>query len=76
MTITEWSNEFSENLVELMKDRRISQLELAQESGGSVGSISAYIHKTSLPGIKAILNIAFALDVDVSELIDFGDTID
>jgi transcriptional regulator with XRE-family HTH domain len=76
MTITEWSSEFSENLVELMKDRRISQLELAQESGVSVGSISAYIHKTSLPGVKAILNIAFALDVDVSELIDFGDTID
>jgi transcriptional regulator with XRE-family HTH domain len=76
MTITEWSSEFSENLVELMKDRRISQLELAQESGVSVGSISAYIHKTSLPGVKAMLNIAFALDVDVSELIDFGDTID
>ena len=42
----------------------------------AVGSISSYINKKSLPGIKAIVNIAFALDVDVSELVDFGDTID
>ena len=76
MTITEWSNCFSENLLELLEDRRMSQLELAQESGVAVGSISSYINKKSLPGIKAIVNIAFALDVDVSELVDFGDTID
>ena len=76
MTITEWSNCFSENLLELLEDRRMSQLELAQESGVAVGSISSDINKKSLPGIKAIVNIAFALDVDVSELVDFGDTID
>lgn len=76
MTINEWSDNFSENLLELMVDRRMTQGELAEDSGVSVGSISAYINKKSLPGIKAILNIAFALDVDVGELIDFGDTID
>ena len=76
MTITEWGDCFSENLLELLEDRRMSQFELAQESGVAVGSISSYINKKSLPGIKAIINIAFALDVDVSELIDFGDTID
>lgn len=76
MTISEWSDCFSENLLELMEDRRMSQADLAQESGVAVGSISSYVNKKSLPGIKAILNIAFALDVDVAELIDFGDTID
>ena len=76
MTLVEWSNCFSENLTELLKDRRMSQQELSQESGISVGSISAYINKQSQPGIQAILNLAFALDVDVTELIDFGDTID
>ena len=76
MTLAEWSICFSENLQVLLEDRRMSQTELAQESGVSVGSISAYINKQSQPGIKAILNIAFALDVDVNELIDFGDTID
>ena len=76
MTIVDWSDNFSENLVELMKDRGMTQFDLAQESGIAVGSINAYLHKKSLPGIKAIINIAFALDVDVGELIDFGDTID
>jgi transcriptional regulator with XRE-family HTH domain len=76
MTISEWSDNFSENLLSLLEDRRMSQRELAQESDVSVGSISAYINKHSLPSIKAILNIACALDVDVTELIDFGDTID
>lgn len=76
MTIVEWSNCFSDKLLELMEDRRITQFELAQDSGISVGSISAYINKKSLPGVKAILNLAFALDVDTDELIDFGDTID
>lgn len=76
MTIEEWSSCFSDNLQELLEDRRMTQFELAQDSGVSVGSINSYMHKKSLPGIRAILNLAFALDVDVNELIDFGDTID
>lgn len=76
MTLPEWSQCFSENLLDLLRDRNMSQYELAQESGVSIGSINSYIHKKALPGIKAILNIAFTLDVDVNELIDFGDTID
>jgi transcriptional regulator with XRE-family HTH domain len=76
MTIPEWSDCFGDKLLELLKDRRMTQFELAQDSGVSVGSINSYIHGKSLPGIKAILNLAFSLDVDVGELIDFGDTID
>lgn len=76
MTLKEWSDNFSDNLVELIEDRRMTQLELSKYSGISVGSISSYINKQSLPGIKAIINLACALDVDVCELIDFGDTID
>lgn len=76
MTIAEWSDNFSENLLTLMKDRRMSQHELARESGISVGSISSYINKNSLPGIKAIINLAYALDVDINELIDYGDVIE
>jgi transcriptional regulator with XRE-family HTH domain len=54
----------------------MSQHELARASGISVGSISSYINKNSLPGIKAVINLAFVLDVDVNELIDFGDVIE
>jgi transcriptional regulator with XRE-family HTH domain len=76
MTLQEWTENFGDNLAELIKDRKMSQRELSQASGVSIGSISAYLHYQSQPGIKAIINLADALDVDVSELIDFGDIID
>lgn len=76
MTLKEWSDNFGDNLLELLEDRKMTQYELAKYSGVSVGSISAYINKQSLPGVKAIINLSCALDVDVDELIDFGDTID
>lgn len=76
MTMKEWVDTFADTLAELLDDRMMTQQELAEESGVSIGSINAYLHKQATPGIKAILNIACALDVDVNELIDFGDTID
>lgn len=76
MTLNEWSDAFGDTLADLLEDRNMSQIELARHSGISVGSISAYLNKQSLPGIKAIINIACVLDVDVGELVDFGDTID
>lgn len=76
MTLKEWTENFSEALLELLDDRNMSQLELSEVSGVSVGSISSYINKRAQPGIKAIVNIAYALDIDVDELIDFGDTIE
>lgn len=76
MTLTDWLENFSETLIELMEEHEMTQSELAKESGLSVGSINAYIRKQSMPGVKALVNIADALEIDVNELIDFGDTID
>jgi transcriptional regulator with XRE-family HTH domain len=76
MTLKEWANIFGENLCDLMEARKMSQQELARVSGVPIGSINSYIHRQSTPGIKAIINLSYALDVDLIELIDFGDTID
>ena len=76
MTIKEWTEIFGDNLSDLMEERNITQRELSKLSGVSIGAINAYMQKKSPPGIKAILNLSYALDVDLSELIDFGDTID
>lgn len=76
MTLKEWTEIFGDNLSELMKERDITQRELASMSGLSVGSINAYINYQSPPGVKAIVNLSYALDVDLNELLDFGDTID
>lgn len=75
MTEFEWLDIFGDNLVNIMNDTKISQRDLADITGLSEGTISKYIHKQQLPGIKAIINIAYALECDVSELIDFGDKI-
>ena len=76
MLLKEWIEMFGDNLSEIMEDRHMSQQELSKASGISIGSINAYIHKQSPPGIKAIINLSYALDVDPSELIDFGYSIE
>jgi transcriptional regulator with XRE-family HTH domain len=76
MTLKEWTDTFGDNLSELLVERGMTQHDLAMDSGLSAGSINAYIRKQSPPGIKAIINIAYALDVSVDELVDFGDRIE
>lgn len=75
MTEVEWLDTFAGNLVSLMQERGYSQGDLAEESGLDESSISRYINGRRLPNIRAIINIAYALDCDVNELIDFGDRI-
>lgn len=71
----EWLEIFADNLVDIMKEYRITQKELSEDSGLSEGTISNYIHKKQMPGIKAIINLAYALDISIDDFIDFGDKI-
>lgn len=75
MSETEWLNIFGDNLVDLLDKENMSQRELADATGLSEATISNYIHKRQLPGIKAIVNIAYVLNCSIDDLIDFGDTI-
>ena len=76
MTQGEWKNIFGDNLASILEERQMSQNQLAKDSGVSIGMISDYINKISAPGVFAVINMAYALDVDIDELIDFGDKID
>lgn len=76
MTEMEWLDEFGASLFDLMEQEGLNQKELAEESGLSEGSISNYIHGKQMPNVKAIVNLAYALECDVSDLIDFGEMID
>ena len=75
MSEAEWLDIFGDNLADMLYDAKMSQRELADAAGLSEASVSSYINKQRLPGIKAIVNISYALDRDVSELIDFGDIV-
>lgn len=75
MTQEEWKNIFGDNLSTVLREKRMTQSQLAKESGVSMGMISDYVNKRSVPGIFAAINIAYALDMDLNELIDYGDRV-
>lgn len=76
MTQTDWRDTFAGNLVDVLKDRGMTQTQLAQDSGLSVSRISDYINKRATPTIFALINMAYALDMDVCELVDFDERIE
>ena len=76
MTRNEWRITFGDNLSDILKDAKVTQKEFAKDSGLSVGSVSDYINKWTVPNVPAILNMAYALDMEVDDLVDFGDRID
>lgn len=73
MTELEWLEIFSTNLRELLEERGFTQRDLAIASRLSDSTISDYIHGQKIPGLRAIINIAYALKISIDELIDFGD---
>lgn len=72
----EWKNVFAENLKSILDERGMTQRDLAEDSGVAVSSISDYLSKRQIPGAVSIINIAYALDMEVSELIDFDERIE
>lgn len=75
MTKEMWVDSFSDSLRCHMRLAGMGQRELAALSGIPQSSISRYIQGTRMPSAMAILNIAYALDCQISDLIDFGDYI-
>ena len=76
MTELEWINIFGDNLADMLKDANMTQQELADTTGLSKATISSYINKRKAPGLKAIINIAHALDCSVDDLMDFEEMIE
>lgn len=75
MSEQEWLDIFGDNLVDLLKYANMTQRELADAARLSEATISAYIHKKKLPGVKALINISEALDCNLDDLMYFGDSI-
>lgn len=76
MTILEWQNIFRDNLSEMLEERGMTQCDLAEDSGLAVSTINNYMTNRATPSVKAIVNIAYTLDVPIDELLDFGDRIE
>lgn len=75
MSEFEWMQHFSKKLRELLDYTNMTQTDLAIESGLSTAVISRYINCVTMPKASAIVNLAYALNCSVDELIDFGSKI-
>lgn len=75
MTQKEWQKKFSEKLTTILRDRGMKQSRLAEQSGLSDSRISDYIKMRSVPTIFAVMNMAYALDVNISDLVDFDERV-
>ena len=76
MTQEQWKRIFANNLLDILDERGMSQRQLARDSGVSSAMISEYINGIRMPGLAAAINMAYALDMDVGELVDFDERID
>ena len=76
MTQEEWKNIFGDNLLTILREKNMTQNELAKETGLSSSRISDYIHGYSAPSVFAIINMSYALGVNVSEFVDFDEAIE
>lgn len=76
MTREDWMENFGENLLDILVEKKIKQRELSEITGIAASTISDYINGKTMPSAIAVLNISYALDVDCNDLIDFGDIVE
>lgn len=76
ISLTQWTDFFARNLKYILKEKGYSQNDLARESGVSQQAISRYVNKERVPAMDKLIAIAVTLNVDVDDLIYFGDEVD
>lgn len=75
MTELEVMRDFGFNLKAKLQEYQMTQKELSDETGISKPTISGYVNSTHMPSFKNVLNIAYALECDISELIEIEELI-
>ena len=76
MSDVEFIDIFGDNLRSLMEERGYTRRELARESRISHVTISRYLNKERMPTAKSLVNLAFALECDLDELVPTYDYVD
>lgn len=76
MSELEWMDIFGDNLRSLLEEQWMSQQELADATGISKSTISRYINKQCMPSVAALVNIAYALNCEIDDILYFGDRLE
>ena len=72
MSQQEWLDIFGDNLASILEEERISQKELSRLTGLSESTISRYINKLQMPNVRAIINISYALNWSLEDMLNYG----
>lgn len=76
MSEVEWLDIFGDNLISMLDECLLTQKDLAEMTGLSEGTISKYVNRTQMPTVRAIINLSYALDWDLNDMLDFGEKIE
>lgn len=76
MTELDWLDVFGDNLASMLYEAKYTQKDLAEMTGLSEATISKYLKKQQMPGVRALINISIALDCSLDDLMYFGNKID
>ncbi len=77
MTVFELMEDIGINIEHFLNERGMKQKQLADKVGVSKSTISAYINGERLPSIVTLINICYALDCEIEDLIIlYGDEIE
>lgn len=69
MSKEEWFHDFIINLRSLMEKKHMSQDELAKKSKLTRQTINNYVNGKQYPSVIAIVNLAYALGCNITDLI-------
>lgn len=75
MTQKEWSDIFASNLIDILEEKGMTQAQLARDADLSKSRINDYINGNVMPSLPAAINMAYALDMEISDLVDFGERV-
>ena len=69
MRESEFMRIFSDNLRYSLEYANMTQRELADNTGIDESTISRYLRQQIMPTIKNVINMAYVLDCDISDLV-------
>lgn len=76
ITESQWIELFREEVKYQMKQKNMSQRELADRSRLAESTVCDVIYGRRIPNTRTVVNVAYALEMDVGQLIDFGHLIE
>lgn len=72
----DWLKDLRFSLSTLVRNSGMSQRELSMKSGISQTAISRYLNGQQTPSIEAIINLAYALDCELEDIIEIDEKIE